>query len=319
MPSLLSGNGSADAGGWLSVLAGVVPGVERVALRVEDMRVTRKLPDLGAVPAGAQHWLLLSDPRSVDTEALLRQLDAHAGGASIVGALAGNVAAPEHTALLLDGEVYADGAVALGFSGSLALCSELICACRPIGEPLIVLEAVDNVITRFDRGPAGQTVRQLVESLSEADRRSVATSLCLGMQPLDRSQVVGGTDFVMRSLLSVNSQGVAVVDTPHRLQVVQFHLRDDDHYRRELRARAARACAPSPSGALLFVNAGLPIQSAGEIATGSEAVGLRSHGEIAPLAGKARLHGLSSVLARFDSTAPAQTPNTRCNTRSSSA
>lgn len=292
----------AGAGPALSVMAGILPGVERFTLRVSDMRVERRLPSLEHVPVGARSWVVFADPRTTDTEAVLRQLDQRFGGTS-VGCLATDITAPEHTAMFLDDQMFTDGAVALGLSGAVSLDTLLVPGCRPIGEPLIVMAVESNRIRSFDRGPAAKVVRELVELLDESERQQLSTSLCLGMQ-LSRDPSVAGTPgFVMRSLLGVDGAGVAVAAAPKRLQIVQFHLRDEAHFQRELRGalERRRESGVELAGMLSFVSTGLPLSPSAEHAelSGTGRTGCFCNGEIAPLEGHTRLHGLTGAVAVF--------------------
>lgn len=278
-------------------MAASLPGVHIEVTRIDDMRQRRALPSLPTRADAPPQWIVLSDPQSVDTEAVLSQLDRLFPGSTTVGCLATDLRSPDSTALFDGRHVYTSGGLAVGLSGSLSVRSRVISGCRPIGQPLIVMNTQDHVITHFDRGPAARVVQDLVESLPSAERERMSTSLCLGLQRKDDPSVGTTPGFVMRSLLGVDGKGVAVADTPQELQVVQFHLRDEEFFRESYR-EAMTDPITGAVGALMFRSSGLP--APGDSALDSLPVSTCiSNGEIAPSSGCTRLHGLVSALAFF--------------------
>ncbi len=284
----------------MSVTAAVLPGIERRIVCIEDMTQSRSLADLERVGSGvASGWFLFSDPRTVDTEAVLRFMDARLGGASVMGCLVTDIQRPAATVLISGGQIYERGAVALGLGPGLTMETKVLSGCRPIGEPLIVMDAEDNLIRAFDQGEASQVVKRMVEGLSPQDRARLSTSLCLGLQLANDSKVTGTPGFVMRSLLSIDGKGVAVVSSVRPLQVVQFHLRDDQHFADSFNefVTASGGALASADGLLHFTSSGLVSPVWEDVLTKFQVGGCFCNGEIAPLEGHSRLHGLTSTWA----------------------
>src|SRR5438309_1230914 len=78
-----------------------------------------------------------------------------------MGGRASGIRGPGQARRLLDGVVHADGAVGVLLQGPLGLRPIVSQGCRPIGKPLVVTKARDNVVIELGGKPAMDQLRQI--------------------------------------------------------------------------------------------------------------------------------------------------------------
>ena len=106
----------------VAVLAGSLPGVAIRPVRLpagELGDAADVVTMLGSDPAQKPIFLLLGDPVSFDLRTFLDAMNAAYPGAPIVGGMASAGFRPGENALLLGGDVHADGGVALVLTGNI--------------------------------------------------------------------------------------------------------------------------------------------------------------------------------------------------------
>jgi len=293
-------------GSGISLTVASLPGAEVRPLRIPSLRSSGplQLPANLASEFG-DHWLLLSDARTMDTEALIERLDAEFPGGSKLGAVVSDPQHPGRTSLFLDGEVFGEGAVALSLGGALDLECLVAPGVKPIGDPLCVTEIHENVIVAFDRGPACDVLADMMRSLSAAEHEQASRGLCMGLQIGECE-----SDYVVRGLLGISRTppGIALAAVPSLYGVVCFHVPDPEQGRSALRRllRAYRARQRGELGGLCFRSHGkteeffasrdlgddLIREELGEIELG----GCFCNGEIGPLGRRTSLHGYATSL-----------------------
>src|SRR5262249_11801411 len=103
--------------------------------------------------------IAICDPFSFPTDAWIKNMNETAPGLEIVGGVASGGHSPESNRLLLDDDVYSEGAVGLLLEG-LKVPTVVSQGCRPIGRHLIVTSAEGNVIQELGRRPAVGVLRE---------------------------------------------------------------------------------------------------------------------------------------------------------------
>jgi small ligand-binding sensory domain FIST len=284
-----------------------------------------ELPDADAPPqawhellgTGAGHvraMMLLPDPFTVRTDGFLSGLDYAYPGVTKFGALASGGDGPGSHALFLNGKVHRSGIVGLTFSGDVAVDCIVAQGCRPVGRPMVVTEADENIIRRLDGEPPLTVLQELFESSPPREQNLLRRSLQIGILYPHVDAGVDAGDFVVRNVLGA-SEGegeLAIGELVREGQIVQFHVRDADLAGEDLRALLedyAEGAEQSPSSALMFSCLGRGEQMFGsadhdtamfqDIVAPLPLAGFFSNGEISTAGGRALLHGYTTSFAVF--------------------
>ena len=308
------------------------PAVTLVAARLPDVRlapfrVDGPLPDLDGPPdawerlvgvsAGEEpQFVLLADPFSVRSEALLAGLDYAFPSSPKIGGLASGGTSPGLNALFLGEETFSEGAVGVALSGNVALDTVVAQGCRPVGDLMRVTGCDGNLLYELDGRPAFEVLQELFASLDERDRHLASTALFVGvlMDEFREEPRVG--DFLIRNLIGVDPRrgAVAVGEYLQEGMRLRFHLRDAETSAEDLHAmlKGYEKSSPetaSPSGALLFsclgrgeglyglpnFDTGVFREHLGDVPVG----GFFCNGEIGPVGGATFLHGYTSSFGLF--------------------
>jgi small ligand-binding sensory domain FIST len=313
----------AEDGPALSLTGAFLPGVACSAVHVE----MSTLPDAdahgdvwtslaGVAPEAQPSFLVLADPFTIDTHALLQGLDRAYPRAPKFGGLASGGDGPGEHRLLLGTEVHRSGAIAVAFSGDIEVETVIAQGCRPIGEPMLVTRCKGGLLQELDRGAPLKVLGEIYESLGSRDRELMRHSLFLGLDMREERVEYDPGELLVRNIVGADqkSGALAVGEVLHPVQAVQFVLRDaqaaEQDLRRMLDGRRRTGRAP-PAGALLFSCTGrgsglfgrpdhdtaLFEEKLGPAALG----GFFCNGEIGPVGGTTFLHGYTSAFALFRS------------------
>ncbi len=308
----------------LSLTAAVLPAVDVAAFHLDAetspapaASVARWEQAIGVAHDRRPAFVLLPDPFTFDAEGLVAGLDAAFPSSAKIGGLASGGREPGANALYLGDAVYRGGAVGVALAGDLELDTIVAQGCRPIGEPMFVTRADQNVLYELDGRSALAVLQDLVASADERDRRLFGNSLFLGVVMKEQEEYRHG-DFLVRNLLGIDgkSGAIAVGAALRKGMVVQFHLRDAATSAQDLEAVLARyreRPAPPPAGSLLFSCLGRGEHLYGEADHDTSAFrrhlgavplgGFFCNGEIGPVHGSTFLHGYTSAFGLFRSRA----------------
>jgi small ligand-binding sensory domain FIST len=256
------------------------------------------------------HLILLPDPFTWAGPELLESLDrAYPKGIKIGGLSSGGARPGEHR-LFCERSAHHRGMVGVALRGPLEFDAVVAQGCTPIGVPMFVTRHQHQVIFDLDGRPAVEVLQRLFEELDDRNRARARNSLLLGVVMDPQREIYNRGDFLVRDLVGVDPQsGALATATPlYKNAVVQFHLRDADTARAELRElMAAKARDPAPAAALLFSCLGRGRGLYGEPDHDSALIrehlgaelpiaGFFCNGEIGPVTGRTHLHGYTSAL-----------------------
>jgi small ligand-binding sensory domain FIST len=268
------------------------------------------LPDL----EGAAGAILLADPFSFPTDAVLRFLSEAAPLLPLLGGVASARTADNGPALFLGDEVVDGGAVGVRLDGVEVLpCVSQGAA--PIGPELTITAADGHIIGELAGKPALAKLREAIDGLSQADRDLVDGGLLMGIVvDVNKPDYVQG-DFLVHGLVGADPEtGEVAVGTEVRPgQVVRLHARDassaDRDLHQALEMRMLALGGRKPAGALVFAcngrgsgMFGSPDHDAEAIAdelAGAPAAGFFAAGEIGPVGGEYFLHSFTATVAVF--------------------
>lgn len=263
---------------------------------------------------GAAGAILLTDPGTFPTDAVLRFLSHATPMVPLIGGLASGRSAAGDAILFLGEEVITDGAVGVRLDGVEVLpCVSQ--GASPIGPELTITAGEGHVIGELAGKPALQKLRETIEDLTPEDLRLVQGGLLMGIVvDVNKPDYVQG-DFLVRGLAGADpaTGQVAVAADVRPGQVVRLHARDaasaDRDLREALGVRMAALGGRPPAGALVFSCTGrgrdmfgCADHDAGVVAealAGAPAAGFFAGGEIGPVGGEYFLHGFTATVAVF--------------------
>jgi small ligand-binding sensory domain FIST len=259
--------------------------------------------------------LLLADPLSFPTEPFLKWLNHDSPGLRVAGGMASAGGAPGENRLVLDGEVFDDGAVAVVLEGPVTLRTVVSQGCRPIGRAMVVTKAERNLIRELGRRPVLEVLRETFEDLTEDDRQRVRQGLHVGRVINEYQDHFERGDFLVRNVMGTDDAGgLAITDLIRVGQTVQFHVRDAETADEDLRGLLERERRERPDaqvrGALLFSCNGRgsrlfpePDHDVGvihDVLGRVPVAGFFAMGEIGPVGGKNFIHGFTASVVLFE-------------------
>ena len=217
-------------------------------------------------------------------------------------------------------------AVGRGAVSTLVLTGEFEClpaatqSCRPIGEAFIVTEvagedAVGNVVRRIAGEPAVEVLKEIIETVPEADKARLRDGVFIGIA-LDESKLeLSAGDYLVRNLTGIDPHNgsLGVGDMVREGQTIQFQLRSATAAEADLRHRLTDLSGDlggrQPAFALymncmgrgrgLFSEPNHDVTRILGVLGGVPLAGLYTNSEFAPMAGRNLMHNYSGVLGVF--------------------
>jgi small ligand-binding sensory domain FIST len=258
--------------------------------------------------------VLLPDPYSFPTDAVLAELARRSPGVPILGGLSSARTPDGGAALFIANSVVGSGAVGVRFDG-VEILPCVSQGAAPVGPELTVTAAEGNVIHELAGRPALERLRDAIEELTTAERGMVANGLLLGVVIDGGKPEYRQGDFLVRALLGADPEdGTVAVGAPIAPgTVVRMHARDAKSADRDLRdslgLRIEALGGAAPAGALVFTCNGRGRSMFGEpdhdaaaldeVLAGAPAAGFFAAGEIGPVGGDPFLHGFTATVAVF--------------------
>ncbi|MEY2477100.1 MAG: hypothetical protein QOG87_2415 [Actinomycetota bacterium] len=262
------------------------------------------LPVPGVEPGAL---LLVADPFSFDVEELFGRIR----GLPVIGGFASAARGPGGNRLVLNGQVFTDGAVGALLGPSIEVRSVVSQGCRPIGQPYVVTRSERNVVYELGGQPAYQRLVDLANnSLAEEDLRLVNRGLHMGLVIDEHKPDFGRGDFLVRNVIGADPDhgAIAVSDVVDVGTTVQYHVRDavtaDEDLREMLAGKDAEAALVftcNGRGIGLF---GRPHHDAAVVAEALDdpaTAGFFAAGEFGPVGGRNFVHGFTASVALFRS------------------
>ncbi len=277
---------------------------------VEDGLSVSGVPDL----RGAAGAILLPDPYSFPTDAVLAELHDRAPGVPVLGGISSARTLRGQAALFLGEEVVSGGAIGVRFDG-IEMLPCVSQGATPIGPELTITAGEGRIIQELAGRPALAALRTVIEELGEAERESLADGMLLGIVVEQGQPDYLHGDFLVRSVLGGDPEhGTIAVGAPISSgQVVRVHARDaasaDRDLREALGLRRQALGSDHAAGALMFTcngrgrgmfgvadhDATALTHELGAIPT----AGFFAAGEIGPVGGESFLHGFTATVAVF--------------------
>jgi small ligand-binding sensory domain FIST len=256
--------------------------------------------------------ITLADPYTFPIDAYLGQLNGENPGLPIAGGMASGANGPGEHVLLLGCEAVPTGAVSVLLQGELGYRAVVSQGCRPLGKPLVVTKAQENVILELGGKTPLQQLQELWLTLTPRDHQLVQQGLMIGRAVSEYRDTFHRGDFLVRSLIGMDreSGAIAVGDHVRVGQTVQFHVRDAASADEDLRLML-EAAGPGTGrqGGLLFSCNGRGTRLFGDPDHDAQAVhrtlgdvplaGFFAQGELGPIGGQNFIHGFTASLVLF--------------------
>ncbi len=266
--------------------------------------------------------LLLGDPFTFPAmEIFLPQVNNDYSGLRVHGGMASGMAGPGQTPLIFGPDVHSLGAVGVLLRGAVAPRGVVSQGCRPVGRPLVITKAHDNVIVELGGRTPLEQLRTIYQELPAHDQSLFQRGPHVGLVMNEYQGAFHRGDFLVRNLYGVDRDtgAMAVTDRVRVGQTVQFHVRDADTADEDLRELLRmETTAGKPAAALVFTCNGRgtrlfggPHHDAavlGEIVGPVPSAGFFAAGEFGPVGGKNFIHGFTASVVLFED-APAETPS----------
>jgi small ligand-binding sensory domain FIST len=281
-----------------------------------DLTDDEAAPEIGGLPRleHARAAVMLADPFTFPTDALLSKLARDAPGVPILGGLASGRAADGSAALLFGDEMHESGAVGV-LLDDVELLPCVSQGAALLGPEVTITAAEGNVIYELAGRPALRMVERIIAELAPTDRALVAGGLLLGIVVETNKSDYEQGDFLVRGIAGADPDSGALVvgAAVHEGQVVRLHARNarsaDEDLRRQLRLRREALAGAEVAGAIVFSCNGRGVAMFGSgdhdaLAVehelgGAPAAGFFAAGEIGPVAGRSFLHGFTATIGVF--------------------
>jgi len=296
---------------WAASLdGGVASAFHAEVQQLQDGVAISGLPDL----SGAGGAILLPDPYSFPTDAVLGELHELSPGVPVLGGVCSARTLRGQAALFLGDEVVSGGAVGVRFDG-VELLPCVSQGATPIGPELTITAGEGHVIAELAGRPALAALRTVIEELGEDERRILAEGMLLGIVvERGRPDYLHG-DFLVRTVLGGDPEsGTISVGAPIEAgQVVRVHARDAASADRDLHdalgLRREALGSDTAAGALMFTCNGrgrgmFGVRNHDVAALEAElgaipTAGFFAAGEIGPVGGQSFMHGFTATVAVF--------------------
>jgi small ligand-binding sensory domain FIST len=259
--------------------------------------------------------LLLGDPFTFPIDQFLRRVNEDAPGVRVLGGMASGVAAPGQCRLLFQDGVVDQGAAGVLLRGEHGLRSIVSQGCRPIGRPLVITRAKDNLILELGGKTPLVLLQELWPTLTAEEQHLFQQGLHIGRVHNEYRGDFQRGDFLVRNVLALEREtgALAITDRVRVGQTVQFHVRDaataDEDLHALLRLDLS-AHERKPSAALVFSCNGrgsrlfsAPHHDAGVIRAEAGDIplaGFFAQGELGPVGGQNFIHGFTASIALFE-------------------
>lgn len=325
----ISGAGQeVEEGPAISLTLAVLPEVDLFPFHIGG----EQIPDLdappeqwiqlvGVSPQEKPHFILLSDGFGSHISELVQGLDFAYSASVKVGGLASGGQSSGGNALFLrspvsiPSQLYRSGTIGVALAGNIVVDAVVAQGCRPIGRPLQVTDAQDNIILSLNENPPLKVLQDLVSDLSAEDQRLVRNSLFIGLLMDEFKSNPEQGDFLIRVIMGIDPRigAMAIGDRIRPGQTIQFHLRDaatsaeDLHW--VLKRYQELLSGESPAGALMFtcLGRGQHLYNEADFDTrvfqeyfrDLPLAGFFCNGEIGPVGNTTFLHGYTSSFGLF--------------------
>jgi small ligand-binding sensory domain FIST len=195
------------------------------------------------------------DPFSTPMRQLLEKLEEIGPQLPLIGGMASSGRSPGENVVIRDDQVFDQGFVGLSLNGAIDVQTVVSQGCRPVGRPIVVTKAHENVIEQISGRPALAVLQEIVDSMSHDEQQLLKNGLFIGRAIDEYRENWSRGDFLVRNVMGMEQStgGIGITDMVRVGQTVQFHVRDAATAEEDLQLLLAEQKKQDvPVGALLF-------------------------------------------------------------------
>ena len=167
----------------------------------------------------------------------------HAG--PVVGAGASENGSHGRTYQFYEDRVTGNSVVGFALSGACTTAIELTQGCQPVGEPMVITKAHENLIFEINDRPAFEVFVELIGKPFQQDLRRALAFVFVGLPPDPRQIEIEPGQYLVRNIIGLDAQrGILAVAQPVEAgQPLIFTLRDGQRARDDLGQMLERQAA----------------------------------------------------------------------------
>jgi small ligand-binding sensory domain FIST len=273
-------------------------------------------PDgLAEADASRSCLILFGDPFTLPVDRLLRDLNKEHPGLPLIGGMTSGARGAGESRLLFGDSVQGIGAVGVLLQGPLAIRSIVSQGCRPIGKPMVVTKAHENIIEALGGQTPLSQLQELWPTLSTSDQALFQQGLHIGRVMNEYQGEFSRGDFLVRNVMGLDQDTgeLAITDQVRVGQTVQFHVRDAQSASEDLHTllkRDRQNAKQLPAGGLIFTCNGRGSRLFGKPNHDAAAIrnevgnipmaGFFAQGELGPVGGQNFIHGFTASVLLFE-------------------
>lgn len=229
----------------------------RDALKGNDAAAGREVAHAVA-PDPPSLTVLLADGYGSRPDALLDGMARAGHSGPVVGAAASEDGSHGRTYQFHQDRVASNSVVGFALSGAFETVVDITQGCQPVGKPMVITKAQENLILEIDGRPAFEVFAGLVGKAFQQDLRRALAFVFAGLPPDPGQTEMEPGQYLVRNIIGADPQrGILAVAQPVEAgQPLIFTLRDGQRAREDLRQmlerQAARLEGRSPGLGLYF-------------------------------------------------------------------
>jgi small ligand-binding sensory domain FIST len=260
--------------------------------------------------------LVWPDPFQVRPDRLLQGLDATLGPVPVAGGAASTANGTSGTFQFSGSEASSGAVSGIRLGGSFRHVVAVTQGCRPLGGPMRVTSAHENILLEVDGMPAFEALRRrLPPDLLELDPVDALASVAIALLPDPDESILRPGEYLVRNIVAVDPDtGVLAVATEvEEGQSILYAVREPDAARIDAESMLRRVAAVAPDGGFrfglyfdclargraLYGRDGVDAALIARHLPGVPVLGFFCNAEIAPLRGANHLLTYTGVLVLF--------------------
>lgn len=319
-PGVIGGNHGVEDSSAVSAWAARLPDARVEPFRLEtlkfpgeDPEAAQRLAVVGMPQTGDDDVVavLFADPYTFPVDAFVERSGEVLPGLPLVGGLATGTGGRGGARLFAAGETVDSGAVGVLIGGSVMTTAVVSQGARPVGPPMAVTRAEDNILYELAGAPALDKLEEVVSQLPEKERSMIEGGLLIGIAMDEYAEEHERGDFLVRGVIGADpdQRALATGDVIEVGRTVRFQVRDAGAADEDLTLRLSDLDLRPVEGALLFTctgrgramfpNSDHDVRLLRGMLGASGIGGFFAAGEIGPVAGRNHVHGFTASILAF--------------------
>lgn len=186
--------------------------------------------------------VLLADGYNSRPEGMLQGMERAGHSGPVVGAAASENGSHGRTCQFHEDQVTSNSVVGFSLSGAFEPLIDITQGCQPVGQPLVVTRAHENLVFEINERPAFEVFAELIGTPFQQDLRRALSFVFVGLPPDPRQTDIEPGQYLVRSIIGVDPQkGIIAVAQPVATgQPLIFTLRDGQRAREDLKQMLER-------------------------------------------------------------------------------